>query len=309
MRWYPLKPSTPIKTHTFGGRQIAERLGRTGLPPGPVAETWEISDVDGEQSVITNGPLAGRTFRDLVADHPDDLVGPGWRGERFPILTKFIDATGALPVHLHADDADARRLEHAPSGKTEAWHVLDAAPGTTALAGVEPGVDAATLRDALDREDFTLLRRLPVRPGETLYVPAGTLHSFGPGTLVYEIEQTSDVQRSAMRHRMEDGSRIDDAERRRNLDMLIAEWKPDPRPSFRPIDGTICCESPYFVLERHRAATTLALPTARIVTNVGAPVRVGAELLDRGRTLLLPAALREVEIEGPCDVLVGRLPS
>jgi mannose-6-phosphate isomerase len=326
MAWYPLRLTTPVKAHVFGGRAIVERLGRSPAPSGRIAETWEVSDVDGEIAQVENGPLAGRTLRSLATDRPEELMGRGWRGDRFPVLTKFIDASGPLPVHLHADDADAHRLEGAPHGKTEAWHILDAPPGATALAGVQPGVDAGTLRDALVRGDFdAVMRRLPVRPGETLYVPAGTLHSFGPDTLVYEIEQTSDVQQSAMPHRMEDGSRLDDAEWHRNLDMLIAEWKPDPRPDFQPglrvpvardVERVICTAGPYFALERWRAASgatiRLPLPTAKILTNVGAPVDVGAggppERLEPARTLLLPAALGEARIDGPADVLVGYLP-
>ena len=93
----------------------------------------------------------------------------------------------------------ARRLEGQTNGKTEAWHILDAAPGATALVGLKPGVGLDTLRDALWREDFdSVMRRLPMRAGETVYVPGGTLHSFGPGTLIYEIEQTSDIQQHAM---------------------------------------------------------------------------------------------------------------
>ncbi|MEV7809427.1 class I mannose-6-phosphate isomerase [Streptomyces flaveolus] len=93
-------------------------------------------------------------------------------------------------MHLHADDATARRLEGEPNGKTEAWHVLDAVTGATALVGVRPGVDRERLRRALLAQDSdAVMRRLPVRAGQTVYAPGGTLHSFGPGTLVYEIER------------------------------------------------------------------------------------------------------------------------
>ncbi|MFI7015519.1 class I mannose-6-phosphate isomerase [Streptomyces sp. NPDC050164] len=221
MDWYPLRLTTPVKQHVFGGRALAERLGRTGLPDGRVAETWEVSDVDGEGARVADGSLAGRTLRRLVEDHPDELVGRGRRGPRFPVLTKFIDGTGALPVHLHADDDTARRLEDEPHGKTEAWHVLDAAPGACALVGVKAGVDRETLHQALLAQDFdAVMRRLPVRAGQTVYVPGGTLHSFGPGTLVYEIEQTSDIQQHAMRRHMEDGSELDDEEWHTNLGRL-----------------------------------------------------------------------------------------
>lgn len=141
---------------------------------------------------MTNGSLAGRSLRWLTQGYPEELMGRGWRGAYFPILTKFIDATGPLPVHLHADDATAWRLEDQPNGKTEAWHILDAAPGATALVGLKADVNRDTLWDPLLEQKFdAVMRRLPVRAGETVYVPGGTLHSFGPDTLIYEIEQTS----------------------------------------------------------------------------------------------------------------------
>ena len=124
VRWTPLKLSTPVARHVFGARRIPELLGRAGLPDGPIAATWECSDVDGKGAAVQDGPLAGRSLHELATEHPDELVGRGWRGPRFPVLTKFIDGTGMLPVHLHADDKAARHLEGQPNGKTEAWHLL-----------------------------------------------------------------------------------------------------------------------------------------------------------------------------------------
>lgn len=326
MDWYPLRLTTPVKQHVFGGRALVERLGRTGLPDGPVAETWEVSDVDGEVAQVTEGPLRGCPLRRLVEDHPDELVGRGWRGPHFPVLTKFIDATGPLPVHLHADDATARRLEGEPHGKTEAWHILDAAPGATALVGVRAGVDRDRLRQALLAQDFdAVMRRLPVRPGQTLYVPGGTLHSFGPGTLVYEIEQTSDIQQHAMRWRMEDGSALDDGEWHANIGRLLEQWRPGARPDFQSglsvqvddsVERTVLAAGPHFALERWRAGAAAPLvrefPTAQVLSNAGAPVTVETSgwsgLLGHARSLLLPAALGRVRIQGPADVLFGYLP-
>ncbi|GGY80454.1 hypothetical protein GCM10010300_25530 [Streptomyces olivaceoviridis] len=169
-------------------------------------------------------------------------------------------------MHLHADDATARRLEGEPNGKTEAWHVLDAVPGATALVGVRPGVDRQRLRRALLAQDFdAVMRRLPVRAGQTVYVPGGTLHSFGPGTLVYEIEQTSDIQQHAMPWGMEDGSPLAEREREANIERLLDEWRPEPRPRFQPglsvpvddsVVRTVPCAGPYFALERWTAGST-----------------------------------------------------
>jgi mannose-6-phosphate isomerase len=326
MDWYPLRLSTAVKSHMFGGRAIVDRLGRPSAPSGRIAETWEVSDVDGNAGEVTDGPLTGWSLRRLVTEHPEEMMGRGWHGERFPVLTKFIDATHMLPVHLHADDPTARRLEGEPNGKTEAWHILDAAPGATALVGVKPGVDAHRLRAALADGDFdAVLRRVPVRAGQTIYVPGGTLHSFGPDTLVYEIEQTSDTQQSAMPWRMEDGSPLPQEEWHHNLDMLMAECRPEPTPDFHPglsvhlgadIERVFCCASPYFALERWRVAAGVTarhpIATATILSNVGAPVQIHAngwnEQLPGATTLLLPAALREIEITGPADVLLGYLP-
>lgn len=325
MDWYPLRLTTPVKQHLFGGRTIPDRLGRTGLPPGRIAETWEVSDVDGDESRVREGPLSGSTLRELAERDPEGLVGRGWRGRRFPLLTKFIDAAGPLPVHLHPDDCAARG-QGEPNGKTEAWHILEAEPGATALVGVRPGVTEEELRRALLAQDFdAVMRRLPVRAGETLYVPAGTLHSFGPGTLVYEIEQTSDLQEHAMRHRMEDGAALSDEEWHANIEALLKQWKPDRRPDFVPglrlpvddgVDRVFLCAGPYFALERWRVRSGAVLDhgfgTAHILSNAGAPATVtcAGEALELGRaqTVLLPAALGEVRVHGPADVLVGYLP-
>ncbi|MFF4014794.1 class I mannose-6-phosphate isomerase [Streptomyces sp. NPDC001843] len=325
MDWYPLRLTTPVKQHVFGGRSIPDRLGRGGLPPGRIAETWEVSDVDGDEAHVREGPLAGARLRDLVREHPQDMLGRGPRGPRFPLLTKFIDAAAPLPVHLHPDDG-AAHAQGEPNGKTEAWHILEAEPGATALAGVKPGVGRQRLRQALLDQDFdTVLRRLPVRAGQTLYVPAGTVHSFGPGTLVYEIEQTSDLQEHAMRHRMEDGAPLDDDEWRANVEALLEQWHPDHRPEFAPGLGlptgdggqrVILCAGPYFALERWQVAAGARLDrpvtTALVLSNAGAPVTFSSggttQTLPRAETALLPAALGAVRLHGPADVLAGYVP-
>ena len=323
---YPLRLTAVAKPLVFGGHAIARTLGRSGIPDWGIGETWECSDVDGTSGVVTEGPLAGTSLRELVQRHPEELVGSGWSGECFPVLTKFIDASGTLPVHLHADDEAAQRLENQANGKTEAWHVLAAAPGATALCGVRDGVSREQLRAALqDQDPDAVLRRLPVRAGETIYVPGGTPHSFGPDTLVYEIEQTSDIQQHAERWHMEDGSPVDDEEFAGNLDMLLQEVRADWRPDFttglsvRVDDGveqTFLCAGPYFALERWRAGTAAPLrrrfETAQVLSNVGAPITVTAGEwsgdLDAAETLLLPACVGVVEIAGPADVLFGYLP-
>lgn len=323
---YPLRLTTPAKPLVFGGHAIARRLGRAGIPDWGIGETWECSDVDGNHGDVANGPLTGWSLRQVVTAYSEQMMGPGWVGNIFPVLTKFIDAAGTLPVHLHADDPSAQRLEGQANGKTEAWHILEAAPGATALCGVKRGVTRDELREALLRQDFdAVLRRLPVRAGETIYVPGGVPHSFGPDTLVYEIEQTSNIQQHAMRWHMEDGSPVPDDEFTANIDALMAEVDLGSRPDFGPglkiavddgVERVFLCAGPYFALERWRAGTAAPLrhtfATAQILSNVGGPVTVRCgnwtEELRRAETLLLPAILGAVEIAGPADLLFGYLP-
>jgi mannose-6-phosphate isomerase len=312
----------------FGGHAIAERLGRRNLPAGRIAETWEVSDVEGSIASVTEGPLAGQTLRDLVKRYPFELVGQSFDGPYFPLLTKFIDGCGMLPVHLHADDDTARRLECQPNGKTEAWHILWAEPGATALVGLKPGVDHDTLRKALIAQDYdAVMRRLPVRAGETIYIPGGTLHSFGPGTLIYEIEQTSDIQQQAMPWQMSDNTPLSHQDWISAIDKLLEECKLEPRPIFTPgfrlpetndIDRVICTASPYFALERWRVAGAGSEPLiyrfnkATLLSNVGTPIGIQAGnwsgVLGAAETLLLPAALGHIRLAGPADVLIGYVP-
>lgn len=326
MEWYPLRLTTPFRDYISGGRAIVDTLGKQQIPAWRVAETWEISDYDGAPATVRNGALGGRSLREVTLKHPEELMGRGWRGGEFPLLAKFIDGAGMLPVHLHADDEAARRLENQPHGKTEAWHILAAGTGATALVGIKEGVDEATLRDALLRQDYDgVMRRLPVCAGDTIHVPGGTLHSFGPDTLLYEIQQTSDVVQSAMPFDMRDARALDTNEWHRNIDMLMAEIKMGSRPSFTPglrvdegndFHRTYCAASPYFVLERWHVGNVAParheFDTALIVSNVGLPATVTSgswsETLGRAESLLLPAALGTVEISGPADVLVAYLP-
>ncbi|MEV6833133.1 hypothetical protein AB0N17_01130 [Streptomyces sp. NPDC051133] len=140
-----------------------------GPPPGPAINVQPCGRMRavGAGSVVASGPLAGRSLHQVVVDHPEALMGTGWSGQHFVVLTKFIDGAGSLPVPLHADDETAKHLEAQHNGTTEAGPILDAAPGATALCGVKDGVTADRLRAALEAQDFdAVLRRLPVRSGD-----------------------------------------------------------------------------------------------------------------------------------------------
>ncbi|WP_312046616.1 class I mannose-6-phosphate isomerase [Erwinia sp.] len=324
MKAYPLRLTLPIATHIFGGELIKTRLAKADLPDGRIAETWEISDVEGMRASVKNGDYEGMSLHELTERYPDELVAPGWRGPHFPLLSKFIDGTGMLPVHLHANDEAAQHLEQQPNGKSEAWHILWAAPGATCLAGIKPGVSQQHLRAALLAGEYDeVMVRHPVKTGDTFYVPGGMLHSFGPDTLIYEIEQTSNIQQHAMPWRMEDGSKIPRQEQEKNIDALLAELRPElttqPHQGLTLVENQqvtrlFCCAGPYFALERWRvsAACDYSFTRARIISNLGKPLQIEAAgeswTLGRAETLLLPAALGKVTFSAPGEFLVGYVP-
>lgn len=313
MKWYPLKLTFHVNSYIFGERLIADRLGKRNLPEGRIAETWEFSGYEGKSGVVTNGPLTGRTLGDLTAEHPDELVGENWRGSRFPLLGKFLDASHALPVHLHADDETARRKHNEPNGKTEAWHILWAEPGATILVGVQPEATPDELRDAFQRRAYdSVMTRFPIKTGDTVYVPGGTLHSFGPGTLIFEIQQTSDLAQDVMPADLQGHSRTFD-EWMRKIDDTLDELRTDYLP--RPHAGlelkheganrhVLCCAGPHFALERwtlsepHREADHSH--RCLTLTNIGAAVRIdydgGNEILEQAESCVIPAALQGVRI-------------
>ncbi len=327
--WAPIRMTYHVRTYSFGERLIPEILGKTGVPEGVVAETWEISDQEDARATITAGPFAGRLLHEAVADYPDEIVGLGWRGPHFPILDKFLDASHMLPVHLHADDETARRVYGQPNGKTEAWHILYAAPDATILAGIRPGFSDDDLRQAfLDQDYDRAMFRYPIAAGDTIYVPGGVLHAFGPDTLIFEVQQTSDLGQSVMPTDLY-GNRHSAEQWRSNIDATLAELKRDflPRPHAglqKPEETSgnrivVGGAGPYFAIERWLLSgphTDHAHP-ARFVTlsNVGQPVAIawsgGEEKLGRAESILLPAAIGDVTLTpqaGEADLIATYVP-
>lgn len=315
MDWSPVKLSVHVRTYAFGERLIPDRLGKSGVPDGVVAETWEISDHPDARATITDGPYAGRLLHDLVEAEPDGLVGEGWRGPHFPLLDKFLDASYMLPVHLHADDDTARRLHGEPHGKTEAWHILWAAPDATILAGVEPGLGIDEIRAAFAAEAYdAVMPRHTIRAGDTVYVPGGIIHAFGPDTLIFEVQQTSDLSQSVMPTDLH-GQRHSPAQWAANIDAALAELRTDVRPRPNPglerardVSGNrlvVGGAGPHFAIERWTLAAPHREPAhpwrCLTLSNVGPPVRLrhrgGETPLARAESCIVPAALGKFTVE------------
>ncbi len=314
MEWSPIEPTYHVRAYAFGERLIPERLGKQGVPEGTVAETWEVSDYRDARASIRSGPGATGLLHDLVMAHPDEVVGRGWRGPHFPLLGKFLDASHMLPVHLHADDETAARVYGEPNGKTEAWHILWCAPGATILTGVRPGLSDDDLRAAFKRQDYrSVMFEHPLAPGDTVYVPGGILHSFGPDTLIFEVQQTSDLGQHVMPNDLH-GRRLSEEEWDAAIEGTLAELKrdflPRPHPGLeKPADGSgnrfrVGGAGPHFAVERWSLVAPHREPAhpdrCLTVSNVGDPISLrwagGEQTVGRAESRILPAAIGEVEI-------------
>lgn len=326
---YPVKMTAHIRTYYFGQRLIPDMLGKKDVPRGTVAETWEISDYRDTTGTITNGPYKGRTLHSLVEEFPEDLVGRGWSGPHFPLLGKFLDASRMLPVHLHADDETAKKKHGEPNGKSEAWHILWAAEGAEILAGVKEGVGRDELFRAFKNEDYeSAMPRHEIKTGDTVYIPGGIIHTFGPDTLIYEIQQTSDLGQSVMPTDLY-GNLLDEATWNRNINEALDELKTDslPRPNSgfvldeeAPLRRVFCCAGPHFAMERWTLSEPCAEPPRPerfvMLSNVGeGVVRIehegGEESLDRAESCILPAAMGDARLapEGEASLIACYEPS
>jgi mannose-6-phosphate isomerase len=167
----------------------------TPLPGnGPIGEAWLLSDRDDHPSRVVNGPLKGRTLRQLLEQWPEQLLGkPAGRFRRFPLLLKFLDARDTLSVQVHPSHRQTDYLPAAETGKTEAWIVLEAEPESRIYAGLKPTTTADTLRRAIANGTVAdHLACFAPKPGDGILVQAGTVHSLG-GVVVFEVQENSDV--------------------------------------------------------------------------------------------------------------------
>jgi mannose-6-phosphate isomerase len=312
----------------WGGRDLAEVLGKTLPTPEPYGEAWEISNHAWHRSVVAHGPLSGTTLHELLRREPKALTGAS--DPIFPWLLKYVDASDWLSVQVHPDEWAVGRLWPGENSKTEAWFVLAARPGSRVYAGLRPGVDEPALRKALAAGTVVdCLHSFEPRAGDCLFLPAGTVHAVGGGVLIAEVQESSDAT-----FRLFDWNRRDSQGRRRTLHIEQAlaciDWQAGP---VQPIhaagyprtaeqgnaearwESLVRCG--YFHLDYVRQKEPFCLVgegrmRAVMVLHGWGNLwwRGGQESLAVGDTVLLPAALPEVLVSprGPLGLLLSTLP-
>lgn len=212
---YPIKFSPILKDKIWGGHKLESHLNKTIDPLPNAGESWEISGVPGDVSVVSNGFLKGNTLSEILEIYMGDLVGDKVfqkYGEEFPLLIKFIDANDVLSIQVHPDDELAEK-RHGSFGKTEMWYVVQADKGASLISGFDGSMDKATYLEKLESNELeSVLASHEVTPGDVFFIPAGRVHAIGKGILLAEIQQTSDVT-----YRIYDFNRKDDQGNGREL--------------------------------------------------------------------------------------------
>lgn len=192
---YPLKFQPILKERLWGGTKLRDVLGKP-IENDITGESWELSTVKGDVSVIANGNLAGTSLQELIDQNPEAILGEGVVerfGTDFPILIKFIDAKKDLSIQLHPHDELAKE-RHNSFGKTEMWYIMDADKDANLIVGFNKDVSKEEYAESLEKNTLLeLLNYETVKEGDTFFINTGKIHAIGAGVLLAEIQQTSDV--------------------------------------------------------------------------------------------------------------------
>lgn len=301
---YPLKFRPILKSLIWGGEKIAPYKGIT-TDQKNIGESWELSGVRGDESVVSEGEYAGRNIADLLSEFKGSLIGKknyDRFGDEFPLLIKFIDAKQDLSIQVHPDDALAMK-RHNSKGKTEMWYIVDADEGAHLRSGFAKKVTPAEYEKSVEDNTITdILADYKVRPGDLFFLPAGRVHSIGAGSFIAEIQQTSNIT-----YRIYDFNRLGADGKPRELHTSLAKDAidytvlPDYRSSYsvKKNAETPLISCPYFITSLYE----LDAPVSRDMSGLDSFMVVicvegegsvtdgngNTVSIRRGETVLLPA--------------------
>ena len=308
---YPLKFKPILKSIIWGGSDISKFKNIEPIQEG-IGESWEISGVPGDISIIENGALAGISLKTILSEKREKLVGSEVYhkfGNKFPLLIKFIDAQDDLSIQVHPDDKLAGE-RHNSFGKTEMWYVVKAAPEAFLYTGFEKQITPEEYEKSIEDNSFTdSLKKHMVKEGDVFFLPAGRVHAIGAGCFIAEIQQTSNIT-----YRIYDYNRKDAQGNSRELHTELAKdaidfklydtYKTEYRKELnKPVELVTC---PYFTTnllelneftkrdysQKDSFVIYMCLEgSLNLVDNKG-----NSLLIERGESLLIPAETNYVEI-------------
>lgn len=311
MNLYPLKFHPILKERIWGGTKLKQVLGKP-ITSAITGESWELSGVPGDVSIVANGELSGTSLQDLILKYPEDILGKSVVrrfGTEFPILVKFIDAKQDLSIQLHPSDELAKK-RHNSLGKTEMWYIMDADPDAQLIIGFNRRVSREEYAKSIEENSLLgLLNYEKVREGDTFFINTGKIHAIGSGVLLAEIQQTSDIT-----YRVFDFNRKDKDGNFRELhtelalDALDYEKKDDFKITYsrdrNSVNPMVSC--PYFKTDFLDLTGPLEFDVAlrdsfSIYVCVAGSATIGNDFgeadLQKGETVLVPARSKNIYIK------------
>lgn len=318
----PFRFTPYLKSVIWGGEKIAT-LKNIETDLTDIGESWEISGVPGNETIVADGPDKGLSLSQLIDKYKGDLLGQdvyATYGDQFPLLVKIIDARQDLSVQVHPDDALAAE-RHGCKGKTEMWYILDSEPGANIYAGLSRQLDPETYRR--DVENNTIMDDITAHdshPGDIFFLPAGRVHAIGAGNLLLEIQQTSDIT-----YRIYDYDRRDAQGNPRQLhtaeaaDAIDYTLYPDYKstPVTLPDGSKSLAACQYFDVRLHEVAEPTAITYAPgrfvIVACTAGAIEIDSDnsvtILHPGETILVPAKRDSLTLSGNGTAVTAFIPS
>ncbi len=308
-----LKLSPITKQIIWGGERLAREYGK-GVPGEKIAESWELTSRKDGVNTVVGGAFDGMLLSDWL-DANKDAVCKGWDGERFPLLIKLIDAEADLSIQVHPDDEYAA-LHTTDLGKTEMWYIVDAAPDAKIIYGLKKKYSADEVRTAIANGTLEeLMNYVPVKKGETYFIPSGMVHAICKGILIAEIQQNSNIT-----YRVYDYNRVGADGKLRELhveDALAVIGKiEDPSAVCAQTDSEkgIIAKCGYFTVYHFDNKTfsmtagadsfvhLLCLGGEAIITHKG-----GAMTIAKGESVFVPAGFGAFDVTDGADIVVSTL--
>jgi len=307
---YPLKFSPILKDKIWGGTKLKSLFNKQA-ETDKLGESWELSGYEGDESVVTNGFLAGNNLTELIEIYMGELIGDSifdQFGLSFPLLFKLIDANDNLSIQVHPGDEVAAE-RHNSFGKTEMWYVVDADQGSELIIGFTEECSRETYLKAMEEDRVEdLLHKVPVTKGDVFFIPAGRVHAIGKGVVVAEIQQSSDIT-----YRIYDYKRKDDNGNERELhteealDVIDFEASKQPKTVYTPLlnETTPLITCDYFTTNLLRFNKQIDRQYAKIDSFVAYMCLEGNFTIEfegdktevsKGDTVLIPASIDDLSL-------------
>lgn len=312
---YPLQFEPILKERIWGGEKLKTLLDK------PVAskitgESWELSTVEGDVSIISNGDLKGKSLTDLINESPNEILGTEVYkrfGNQFPLLFKYLDAREDLSIQVHPNDKLAKE-RHNSFGKTEMWYVVQADADSRIIVGFKEDSNKEEYLENLEKKTLvSILDDVKAKSGDVFFLETGTVHAIGAGLVVAEIQQTSDIT-----YRLYDFDRVDAAGNKRELHVDLAldainYKKVDTYKEYSKVENesNAVVECPYFttnfiplngvaqVIKEGKSFTTYMC----IEGDFEIKIQNQVYHYKKGDTVLIPAVLREMSLQGTASIL------